>query len=32
MRCNIYEEQLQSAELFGKPMLYTEKQVVRYGP
>ena len=29
MRCNIYEEQLQSAELFGKPVLYTEKQVER---
>lgn len=29
MRCNVYEEQLQSAELFGKPVLYTEKQVQR---
>lgn len=29
MRCNIYEEQLRSAELFGKPVLYTEKQVQR---
>lgn len=29
MRCNIYKEQLRSAELFGKPVLYTEKQVQR---
>ena len=29
MRCNIYEEQLRSAELFGKPVLYTEKQIQR---
>ena len=29
MRWNIYEEQLQSAELFGKPVLYTGKQVQR---
>ncbi len=29
MRCNIYKEQLQSAELFGKPVLFTEKQVQR---
>ena len=29
MRCNIYEDQFQSAELFGKPVLYTEKQVQR---
>ncbi len=29
MRCNVYEEQLQSADLFGKPVLYTEKQVQR---
>ena len=27
MRCDIYKEQLQSAELFGKPVLYIEKQV-----
>ena len=27
MCCNIYEDQFQSAELFGKPVLYTEKQV-----
>lgn len=29
MRCNIYEDQFQSAELFGKPVLYTQKQVQR---
>ena len=29
MRCNIYEDQFQSAEIFGKPVLYTEKQVPR---
>ena len=29
MRCNIYEDQFQSAELFGKPVLYTEKQIQR---
>ena len=29
MRCNIYEDQFHSAELFGKPVLYTEKQVQR---
>ena len=29
LRCNIYEDQFQSAELFGKPVLYTEKQIQR---
>lgn len=29
MRINIYTDQFQSAELFGKPVLYTEKQVQR---
>ena len=29
MRCNIYRDQFQSAELFGKPVLYTEKQIQR---
>ena len=29
MRCNIYEDQFQSAELFGKPVLYTENQIQR---
>lgn len=29
MRCNIYKDQFQSAELFGKPVLYTEKQIQR---
>ncbi len=29
MRCNIYEDQFQSAELFGKLVLYTKKQVQR---
>ena len=29
MHCNIYEDQFQSAELFGKPVLYTEKQIPR---
>lgn len=29
MRCNIYKGQFQSAELFGKPVLYTEKQIQR---
>ena len=29
MRCKIYEEQLRGAELFGKPVLYTEKQIQR---
>ena len=29
MRCNIYKDQFRSAELFGKPVLYTEKQIQR---
>ena len=29
LRCKIYEEQLRGAELFGKPVLYTEKQIQR---
>ncbi len=29
LRCNIYEDQFRSAELFGKPVLYTEKQIQR---
>ena len=29
LRINIYTDQFQSAELFGKPVLYTEKQVQR---
>lgn len=29
MRINIYKDQFQSAELFGKPVLFTEKQVQR---
>lgn len=29
MRCNIYKDPFQSAELFGKPVLYTEKQIQR---
>ena len=29
LRCNIYKDQFRSAELFGKPVLYTEKQIQR---
>lgn len=29
MRCNIYEDQFHSADLFGKPVLYTEKRAPR---
>ena len=29
MRCDIYKDQFQSAELFGKPVLYTRKQIQR---
>ncbi|MDE6997436.1 MAG: hypothetical protein K2P04_06145 [Oscillospiraceae bacterium] len=29
MRINIYTDQFQSTELFGKPMLYTDKQIQR---
>lgn len=29
LRCDIYKDQFQSAELFGKPVLYTRKQIQR---
>ena len=29
MRCNIYKDQLESAELFGKPVLYTGLSIER---
>lgn len=29
MRCNIYKDQMESAEVFGKPVLYTSLQIER---
>ena len=29
MRCNIYKDQMESAEVFGKPVLYTGLQIER---
>jgi len=29
LRCNIYKDRMESAELFGKPVLYTSLQIER---